>query len=70
VERLGVGDAGNADAPGQHQLGRDLGQPRLQQRRGGPVGRDVHIHINGQFYGSPAELARVLKPELARIGSV
>jgi hypothetical protein len=36
---------------------------------GTQASRDVHLHVNGQFYGSPAELARVLAPELARIGA-
>jgi hypothetical protein len=36
---------------------------------GTTTSRDVHLHVNGQFYGSPAELARVLQPELARLGA-
>jgi hypothetical protein len=40
----------------------------LRRLPGHDDGRDVRLHVNGQFYGSPAELARVLAPELARIG--
>jgi len=32
-----------------------------------PAGSVTDVYLNGQFYGSPADLARVLKPELARL---
>jgi hypothetical protein len=42
-------------------------QPGWYDPTAGTASRDVHLHVNGQFYGSAADLARVLKPELARL---
>jgi hypothetical protein len=44
-------------------------QPGWYGTTAGTASRDVHLHVNGQMYGSAADLARILKPELARIGS-